>query len=629
MTPTRTHGQPITPVSDLPDAGRSTMVFSARTRALGSVAIVALALTLVGVSAAIPDDRNGYLLAHAVTAVPLMFGATVLGDRARRAGPPQFELFWRRSTAACGTGGLAAVATIGAVALASPVLLAVEVALLVLATPFWLSALRHMLRAQAGQRDPSVDLIDAAMALVVLSGPFVLLVVEPVRRSPEPMFAVPFAAFVALIPAGLYLGLVNLTRVARDERVTQGIGLALSAAFCLSVSLQLAHVVADVDLPLPVFVGVHVLTLSLVMALPLWAHRTTAGGLARLPVEHQVRVSQPMPAVGAVVLPLLALAVLVWHDERWAVAYVAGLMSVAVVLNAGRHALLTREARRLSGDLARMAEERRQLLAGMVRALDDDRRRSVSELHTQAVGSLSTLGTIVQTACVSLPSATAQLLKETISQLQGDLTDRAEELRRLMVAMRAPSFADRGRNGHGPGDDVLTAALRAYASELLDAVPPAARPLVRVAVDPELDLDRTTMTIAYRVAQEALHNATRHAHACRVDVDVRVADGGGGVVVEVADDGVGFDPDVEHDGAGLATMRLFSELGRGELSIRSTPGRGTVVCSLLGAAPEGKVTPDRRSGQVAAVPTAAPAPPPRRHLHLLPTVEVGPSSVPD
>jgi signal transduction histidine kinase len=629
MTPTRTHGRPVAPVSDLPDAGPSTLVFSARARTLGSGAIAILALILVGVSAAIPDDRDGYLLAHAVTAVPLMFGATVLAHRARRDGPSQFELFWRRWATACGAGGLAGVATIGAVALHAPVLLAVDVALLVAATPFWLSAMRHMLRAQAGQRDPSVDLIDAAMALVVLSAPFVLMVVEPVGRSPEPMFAVPFAVFVALIPAGLYLGLVNLTRVARDERVTQGLGIVLGAAFCLSVSLQLAHVVAELDLPLSVFVGVHVVNLSLVMALPLWAHRTTAGGLARLPVEHQARVSHPMPAISAVVLPLVALAVLLWHDEPWAVAYVAALMSVVVVLNAVRHALLTREARRLSGDLVRMAEERRQLLANMVRALDDDRRRSVSELHTQAVGSLSTLGTIVQTACVSLPSATAQLLKETISQLQGDLTDRAEELRRLMVAMRAPSFTDRGGNGHGSGDDVLTAALRAYASELLDTVPPADRPQVLVSVDPELELDRTAMTIAYRVAQEALHNATRHAHAGRVDVRVRVADGGGGVVVEVEDDGVGFDPDAEHDGAGLATMRLFSELGRGEVSVRSTPGRGTVVCSLLGGAPEGRVTPDHRSDQVAAVPAGAPAATVRRHLRLLPTVEVGPSSGPE
>ena len=84
----------------------------------------------------------------------------------------------------------------------------------------------------------------------------------------------------------------------------------------------------------------------------------------------------------------------------------------------------------------------------MVRALDDDRRRIVSELHAQAVGSLSTLGTVVQTACVSLPASTALAVRESMAQLQGDLSVRAEELRTLLVALR-PLDADRADGAAG------------------------------------------------------------------------------------------------------------------------------------------------------------------------------------
>ena len=78
----------------------------------------------------------------------------------------------------------------------------------------------------------------------------------------------------------------------------------------------------------------------------------------------------------------------------------------------------------------------------------------------------------------------------------------------------------------------------------------------------------------YRVAQEALHNALRHAGAASVRVALeRTARR---VVLEVADDGHGFVPEMPSSGLGLASMRERAAAAGGVLTIRSGDS-GTVV----------------------------------------------------
>src|SRR4029450_9026474 len=96
-----------------------------------------------------------------------------------------------------------------------------------------------------------------------------------------------------------------------------------------------------------------------------------------------------------------------------------------VLLNAMRYTAMSSETRRLYTGITHMAEEWRLLLARLLRGLETDHHRTATELHSQAVGSLATLGTLVQMAHVALPSDTALTVKETIAALQGDLVDRA------------------------------------------------------------------------------------------------------------------------------------------------------------------------------------------------------------
>jgi two-component system, chemotaxis family, CheB/CheR fusion protein len=90
-----------------------------------------------------------------------------------------------------------------------------------------------------------------------------------------------------------------------------------------------------------------------------------------------------------------------------------------------------------------------------------------------------------------------------------------------------------------------------------------------------------TETAFYRVLQEALNNAAKHAHASRVDVIIERHDAS--IVLVVEDDGVGFETDTAHGRLGIPGMRERAALAGAELQIESTPGQGTSIflrCAL-------------------------------------------------
>jgi len=91
-------------------------------------------------------------------------------------------------------------------------------------------------------------------------------------------------------------------------------------------------------------------------------------------------------------------------------------------------------------------------------------------------------------------------------------------------------------------------------------------------------LSRDAETALYRVAQEALHNAMRHAGASGVRVALAKAQSKAGrrVVLEVSDDGHGFATGTPTGGLGLASMRERAAAAGGTLTVRSGQ-EGTVV----------------------------------------------------
>ncbi|HEY8049038.1 MAG TPA: ATP-binding protein [Ramlibacter sp.] len=214
-------------------------------------------------------------------------------------------------------------------------------------------------------------------------------------------------------------------------------------------------------------------------------------------------------------------------------------------------------------------EKLRQLSAQMIDAQEDERRRIARDLHDQ-VGQVLTalkmqLGMVSKQGTV--PDAGAALL------LAREFADEALRHTRDLSASLHPHLLD---------DLGLEAALGWLVDRFV-------RPLV-----PTVDLRcrlapaRTSQDIelvAFRVVQEALTNAARHAQATRIGVILEAT--GDSLTIEVIDDGVGFEGGAAGIDArrgtslGLAGMNdRVAELG-GVLALDSTPGVGTRLRATL------------------------------------------------
>jgi signal transduction histidine kinase len=92
----------------------------------------------------------------------------------------------------------------------------------------------------------------------------------------------------------------------------------------------------------------------------------------------------------------------------------------------------------------------------------------------------------------------------------------------------------------------------------------------------EPDVPLKTKEALYRIAQEALTNAVKHAQATRLGL--RLSHDKESIVLEVSDDGLGFDPTGSYPGhLGLRSMRERAARLGGVLNVESAPGQGTRI----------------------------------------------------
>jgi signal transduction histidine kinase len=92
----------------------------------------------------------------------------------------------------------------------------------------------------------------------------------------------------------------------------------------------------------------------------------------------------------------------------------------------------------------------------------------------------------------------------------------------------------------------------------------------------EIDRDDAVATHLYRIAQEAINNATKHGKAQTIAVALEAADDR--VTLRVADDGAGIaGSSLSNDGMGMAVMHYRARLSGGELTVESPSSGGTIV----------------------------------------------------
>jgi len=196
---------------------------------------------------------------------------------------------------------------------------------------------------------------------------------------------------------------------------------------------------------------------------------------------------------------------------------------------------------------------------------ESERRRINRELHDRVGQNLSALNLSLNLVRSQLPAAAPAGVAERLEDAQHLAETAVRQVRDVMAELRPPALDDYG----------LLAALRAYAEPL------AARSGVPVVVDgqePAPRLAPATETALFRIAQEALTNAAKHARAARIEV--RLVEWNGRVVLTLSDDGIGFDPDSAKRGRatwGLRTMRERAEAVGAMLRVDSARGRGAQV----------------------------------------------------
>jgi signal transduction histidine kinase len=249
-------------------------------------------------------------------------------------------------------------------------------------------------------------------------------------------------------------------------------------------------------------------------------------------------------------------------DATSFVAFLAVPVPVSVLVY-----LLSSTSRRLAAEEARtrdLLEENLQLQEARERlAVERERARIAREVHdgiAQSIYMLS-LNLEASTEVAGPGSALGRKLADLVRLAKETLL----EVRQYIFDLR-PLLAR---------EETVSSAIRTQAEEFSTI---SGIPVSVDVVGAETDLPISHSAALYRIAQEALANVYRHAHAS--GVAVRLAFDTDAVRLEVEDDGVGFE-EGSREGRGLRHMaeRVY-DLG-GSVSVEAAPARGAVVSAVL------------------------------------------------
>jgi len=228
--------------------------------------------------------------------------------------------------------------------------------------------------------------------------------------------------------------------------------------------------------------------------------------------------------------------------------------------------------RRLAEYSARLGTLSRRVLT----VQEEERRAVARELHDE-------LGQVLTAVRLNLQTLRRRSADATLGPVFEDglalLETAIAEVRALSTRLRPTILDDLG----------LEAALRSHLER--------SRVRAELALDTDIRLpgrrlDPAVETACFRIVQEAMTNALRHAEASRLGVTLRVVNGE--LVLSVRDDGRGFDlaaaagRAARGESAGLSGMEERAQLAGGRLEMNTAPGRGTEVRALFPLAEEAR-----------------------------------------
>lgn len=216
----------------------------------------------------------------------------------------------------------------------------------------------------------------------------------------------------------------------------------------------------------------------------------------------------------------------------------------------------------MAGQIAVTVENVRLRAEAEQVALLQERERLARDLHDSVTQSLYSLTLWIEAGQRSLRAGDLAHVEEYLNRLEEGTRQAIRDMRLLVYELRPPDLEEEG----------LVGALQ----ERLDAVEKRSGVQARLRVEGKIDLPPKVEEGLYRIAQEALNNALKHAAASAVEVRLQVQDGQ--VILEISDNGIGFDRQADNRGGmGLANMRQRAAQLGGTLDIMSLPGQGTQI----------------------------------------------------
>lgn len=211
-------------------------------------------------------------------------------------------------------------------------------------------------------------------------------------------------------------------------------------------------------------------------------------------------------------------------------------------------------------------------------AILEERERLSRELHDAVTQSLYGATLMAETGKRLAKAGDIAQASHYLERL-GETTQQAlKEMRLLVYKLRLPALEKEG----------LIGALQRRLDAVEKRAGVDARLLIKDDGHAQGALPERVEKAFYRIAQEALNNSLKHAHATTVTVQIAIRPCADGreqrVILDVADDGRGFDLQAVADagGMGLSNMRERAEQLGGDLTIESSPGQGTRVRMEMG-----------------------------------------------
>ncbi len=210
-------------------------------------------------------------------------------------------------------------------------------------------------------------------------------------------------------------------------------------------------------------------------------------------------------------------------------------------------------------------ENARLLLAAQEKAALEERQRLARELHDSVSQALYGITLGAQAASASLATNQAHA-RESLDYVLSLAKATHAEMRSLIFALHPDSLESEGI--------VEALSRRVTAIRALHELP------IELQLCAEPDLPPEAREALYRIAQEALHNVIKHAHASHCQLTLRTESET--ILLEVRDNGDGFDPGAHFPGhLGLHSMRERAIQFGGTVEISSHPGKGTLVRAML------------------------------------------------